>query len=144
MENPRLDGERTRQMLAAQAAGMGITEAFIDDLVETFYARVRVHPLLGPVFNTAIADWPAHLARMKDFWSSLALWTGRYHGKPVRAHQSMPGLTPALFPPWLALFRDTLADIAPSPQAAAFFMDRADRVAATLKAAVERPATNGH
>ncbi|MEC4590169.1 group III truncated hemoglobin [Nitrospirillum amazonense] len=70
---------------------------------------------------------------MKDFWSSLALWSGRYHGKPGQAHKAIPGLTPALFPIWLALFRGTLADIAPSPQVAAFLLERAERVAASLK-----------
>ncbi|MEC4590168.1 hypothetical protein VPG91_04150 [Nitrospirillum amazonense] len=41
-------------MLAAQAMAMGVTEDFIDRLVEIFYARARAHPRLRPVFDGAI------------------------------------------------------------------------------------------
>ena len=49
------------------------TDEEIDRLVETFYARVRRHHRLGPIFEAAIGEdgWPAHLATLKDFWSSV-------------------------------------------------------------------------
>ena len=34
--------------------------AAIAGLVDRFYDRVRVDPLLGPVFNAAVDDWDAH------------------------------------------------------------------------------------
>jgi hemoglobin len=36
-------------------------------LVDAFYARVRADPLIGPVFNDAVQDWPHHLALLGDF-----------------------------------------------------------------------------
>ena len=34
--------------------------------VHTFYARVRRHPVLGPIFNEAVEDWDEHLAEVAD------------------------------------------------------------------------------
>lgn len=51
-------------------------------LVTRFYTQVRSDSLLGPLFNRAIADWPAHLRKLADFWSSVMLTTGRYKGPP--------------------------------------------------------------
>lgn len=47
---------------------MEITEEQIGDLVETFYAKVRVDPEIGPIFNAIVSDWPHHLSVLKDFW----------------------------------------------------------------------------
>lgn len=55
-----------------------IDETAIDLLVPAFYARVRADALLGPIFESAIDDWPHHLAKLKDFWSSVMLASGRY------------------------------------------------------------------
>jgi hemoglobin len=40
-----------------------ITEDSVATLVDAFYARVRGHPALGPIFDAAIAEeeWPEHL-----------------------------------------------------------------------------------
>lgn len=43
-----------------------------------FYAKVRVDPEIGPVFNDAVQNWDAHLALLKDFWSTVMLTTGRF------------------------------------------------------------------
>ena len=48
-----------------------ITEAEIASLVERFYAKVRVDPEIGPIFNDAVQYWDAHLVLLKDFWSTL-------------------------------------------------------------------------
>lgn len=114
-----------------------IDEASIESLVHTFYARVRADPRLGPVFEAAIAEdaWPAHIARMCAFWSSVMLTTGRYSGNPVAVHRGVGGISPALFPHWLALFTATAADLFAPPLAAAF-TDKAARIAASLQGAV--------
>lgn len=52
-----------------------IAEAEISSLVERFYAKVRVDPEIGPVFNDAVHNWDAHLALLKDFWSTVLLTT---------------------------------------------------------------------
>lgn len=126
-----------RAALRADAAAIGVDEAYIARMVHAFYGRIRADAALGPVFDAAIADrWPAHLERMVAFWSSVALHTGGYSGKPVPAHARLDGLSPELFQRWLALFRETLHETAPSPEAADYFIERADRIAASLQMAL--------
>ncbi|WP_420434903.1 group III truncated hemoglobin [Hyphobacterium sp.] len=126
-----------RQAIRENAAAMGIDDAYISVLVETFYERVRAHPVLGPVFNDAIGDnWPEHLARMKDFWASVALNAGRYSGKPVPAHKKHASIKPQHFGVWLGLFEQTLTDTAPTPGALSYFMERAHRIAQSLQLAL--------
>lgn len=110
----------------------GVTEELIRRLVETFYDRVIRDPELGPIFQKALSGrWSKHLALMVDFWSSVALRTGRYQGKPQAAHMGM-SLTPELFSRWLALFEQTARELC-EPDAAAFFVDRAQRIAESLQ-----------
>ena len=114
------------------APAQGVSEALIRRLVEAFYTRVRQDPDLGPIFEDAVAQrWDAHLKTLVDFWSSVALRTGRYAGKPHQAHAALP-LTPALFERWLALFGATAREVC-EPDAAAFFVDRAGRIADSLQ-----------
>jgi len=125
--------EQRRAEIQAHAAAMGIDEAFISNLVDTFYSRVRVHEVLGPIFNSAIEDWDDHLPKMKAFWSSVAMNSGRYSGKPVPAHQKLTDVASEDFAVWLGLFEQTLKDIAPSPEVVPYFMERAQRIAESLK-----------
>jgi len=122
-----------RERAEAEMTAMGIDEAFIDRLVETFYGRVLQHPTLGPVFGAPLSGrWPEHMQKMKSFWSSVALRSGAYGGKPVQAHTGVANMSPDLFPQWLALFSETLSDIAPNPEATAWFMATAERIARSL------------
>lgn len=122
-----------RERAEADMGRMGIDAAFIDRLVETFYGRVQAHPRLGPVFDGRLAGrWPEHIDKMKRFWSSVAFKNGAYGGKPVQAHLGVEGMAADLFPEWLALFSDTLADIAPSEEARDWFMATAERIARSL------------
>jgi hemoglobin len=110
----------------------GVSEALIRELVETFYDRVIRDPELGPIFHKALSGrWSQHLRLMVDFWSSVALRTGRYQGKPQATHMGMD-LTPELFARWLSLFEATAQDIC-EPDVAAFFADRARRIAESLQ-----------
>ena len=110
----------------------GVTEELVRELVETFYDRVIRDPDLGPIFHKALSGrWSQHLALMVDFWSSIALRTGRYQGKPQAAHMGM-SLTPELFARWLSLFEATAREIC-EPDVAAFFVDRAGRIAESLQ-----------
>ncbi len=122
---------------AGPAIGEGcITEEAIHRLVGRFYARARRDELLGPVFahaiGTADADWAPHLARVSDFWSSVMLRSGRYHGDPFSAHLSLPDLQPAMFDRWLALFGETCAELFELDVADAF-RERAERIASSLR-----------
>ncbi|UXS02896.1 group III truncated hemoglobin [Agrobacterium tumefaciens] len=114
-------------------AAIGVDAQFIDLLVETFYARVLQHPTLGPVFAARLdGRWPEHMGKMKRFWSAVAFKNGGYGGKPVQAHVGVENMTAELFPQWLDLFSATLADIAPSREAHAWFMETAQRIARSL------------
>jgi hemoglobin len=114
-----------------------VTEATIKQLVDTFYARVRRDPTLAPIFAAAIAGdaWPAHLAKMYAFWSSVMLTSGRYKGDPVSAHRKIAGIQPPMFGNWLDLFEATAADLF-SPQIANQFACKARRIAESLKLAL--------
>ena len=80
-------------------------------LVHAFYARVRADALLGPVFAAHVADWPAHLAQLVDFWSAMLRGTRRFHGAPVQRHNALPELGVMAFERWLALFTQTTATL---------------------------------
>lgn len=98
-------------------------------VVERFYGRARLDPVIGPVFNRVIADadWPAHLKTIADFWSSMLLGSGRYYGRPMPKHLAIPELSDIHFVRWLALFRQTVDELCP-PEVAALFVERAERV----------------
>src|SRR6185437_2686518 len=83
-----------------------ISEQEISQLVDRFYAKVQLDPVIGPIFNQAIDDWPAHLALLKTFWSSVLLATRSYKGDPMLTHLQLP-LEEAHFQRWLALFAET-------------------------------------
>ena len=92
-----------------------IDEPALRRLVETFYGRAREDALLGPVFGRAVHDWPAHFDLLTDFWSSVLLGTGRFHGRPLPKHAAA-GVTSDLFPRWLELWDEAVDSLfAPGP-----------------------------
>lgn len=113
-------------------ACVGVTEAMVRDLVHAFYGRVRDDALLGPIFKGAVADWDEHLEKLCAFWSSVTLMSGRYKGAPMRAHAQLPGISAVHFDHWLALFSETAQAVCP-PDAAALFVDKAQRIAQSLE-----------
>jgi hemoglobin len=123
--------ERRALLTAEIAARTGIDAPMIERLVHAFYGKVRADALLGPVFETRIADWDTHLARMCAFWESVALMSAGYHGSPMARHLPLP-VDAAHFDRWLELFGETAAAICP-PAAAAHFVDRARRIASSLE-----------
>ena len=110
-----------------------ITEEDIAILVPAFYERVRQDPSLGPVFDTAIENWPHHLDRLKAFWSSVMLTSGKYKGQPMLAHvRHDQAMTPENFDRWLQLWNETTTELL-SPAAAAALQVRAGRIAESLQ-----------
>ena len=112
-------------------AETGIDEAMIARLVDGFYDRVRADPLIGPVFNERIGDWGPHLEQMRLFWSSVALMSGVYHGRPMPKHLPLP-VDARHFDRWLELFEATARELCP-PAAADHFIERARRIAESLE-----------
>lgn len=64
--------EQARARKMADALACGIDDAFISQLVESFYDTVRQDDTLGPIFAERIGV-AAILTRMKDFWASIML-----------------------------------------------------------------------
>lgn len=123
--------ERREKITAEIVERTGITEAMIEGLVRGFYTKVRLDPMLAPVFDARIRDWEPHLQQMCAFWSSVALMTGRYHGTPMVKHVPLP-VDAVHFDRWLALFEQTARELCPPP-AATHFVERAQRIAASLE-----------
>jgi hemoglobin len=107
------------------------TEAEITTLVQTFYARVRQDARLAPIFNAHVHDWPAHLHKLTDFWSSALRGTRRFRGTPMPVHAALPGLSAELFQHWLRLFDATLAEL-PNAALRARASELAHRIADSL------------
>lgn len=130
---------RRAAFTAQVQAETGIDEVMIEILVRAFYARVRRDDVLAPVFDAVIEDWEPHLQRMFAFWSSVALMSGRYHGRPMVKHTPLP-IEARHFDRWLALFEETARDVCPPP-AATRFAELARRIAESLELGVA--AANG-
>lgn len=120
--------------LTAMTLQPDFTDAEIDALVERFYAKVRQHHRLGPIFETAVGahGWPAHLATLKLFWAGVLRGDGGYKGSPMAVHQRVEGISAGLFTPWLGLFHLTCSELFDAPRAA-LVGQKAERIAQTLK-----------
>lgn len=91
------------------------TRADVELLVNTFYDGIRVHSLLGHIFNDmAKVNWETHLPKMYSFWSSLLLGEHSFTGNPMATHialsKSIP-LTALEFSEWIQLFNATVDDL---------------------------------
>ncbi len=123
--------ERRASITQDIMARTGIDEPMIATVVSAFYARVRLDPILAPIFAEKVKDWNHHIEKLTAFWSSVALMTGRYHGQPMQAHLPL-SIDARHFEHWLSLFRQSVSEICP-PAAAAHFMERAERIAESLE-----------
>lgn len=72
-------------------------------LLRHFYADVRQHREIGPIFIAQIQDWPAHLEKIADFWSSATGGPVRYEGPMPQKHFPL-GLQERHFAAWLDLW----------------------------------------
>lgn len=127
---------RKRAEKRAAAEAIGVDADYIDHFVEAFYGKIRDDDLLGPIFAARIADWPAHLARMKAFWRSVLHNSGEFAGNPVLKHLAIPGLDLAHFSHWLDLFYATLREAEGHPEATTLVGGRARMIADSLLTAI--------
>lgn len=121
----------------AEAQAIGISDPVISALVENFYTSIRDDKLLGPIFAAHVSDWPTHLARMKDFWASITLESGRYRGNPMAKHIAIGDLNAAHFERWLQLWEQTVTENIPQGEAAQSFRQAAARIADSLLTAIK-------
>lgn len=111
----------------------GVTESMIHDLVHSFYAEVRMDPLLGPIFDRAIGRaWDEHLNKLCDFWSSVLLLSGRFKGTPMAVHVGIPDIGAPHFQRWLDIFERVALEVCP-PHAAALFVGKSRMIARSLQ-----------
>lgn len=130
--SPPSYAEHARAQKMAHAEAMGINDALISRLVERFYGTVRNDDLLGPIFAAHVSDWALHLAKMKDFWASVTLESGRFHGSPMQKHIAVGDLEQAHFERWLMLWDRTVQEVAPNASASETFRISAKRIARSL------------
>ena len=132
MSDPHPLATAARNARLAQADALGIDHAFIDHLVERFYAKVRSDAVLGPIFAARIADWAPHLARMKGFWAAVLRGEGGFSGNPMARHTAIPGIDSFHFRRWLILFEATLRELEGDPAVTRLISDRAHTIADSL------------
>lgn len=97
-----------------------ITDAQIAAVIEEFYAAIRQHPGLGPVFAAHVTDWPAHEAKIANFWKNAIRHERVYDGNPMAVHKTAGNVRPGMFIPWLALFDRVLQRNLPAETAEAW------------------------
>jgi hemoglobin len=87
----------------------------IELLVNSFYNKVKVDEVLGPIFTVIIpVNWAVHLPVMYQFWENAVFFTGGYTGNPMVMHAHLHkkiGLTTGQFARWLALFDETTDEL---------------------------------
>lgn len=109
-----------------------ITEDQIAAVVAEFYACVRQHPGLGPVFAAHVTDWPAHEAKITRFWRNAILHDRVYDGNPLEKHRNAGNVRVPMFDVWLGLFDSVLKRELP-PETAAAWSALAHRIGRGLR-----------
>lgn len=83
-------------------------------LLRYFYADVRQHAEIAPIFAAQIDDWPAHLEKIADFWSGITGGPRLYAGGMPWKHIPLR-LEERHFAAWLGLWsRHCRAHLAPT------------------------------
>ncbi|MBA83788.1 group III truncated hemoglobin [Thalassobius sp. S69A] len=121
--------------MAAIPPKFDITRDDIARVVHSFYALVRQHPGLGPVFAAHVTDWPHHEEKIIRFWANAILHERDYDGNPLLVHRDAGNVRPGMFDPWLGLF-DTVLRQELQPQQAAAWSTLAHRIGRSLRAGV--------
>ncbi len=90
--------------------------ADINNLVVSFYKKVRKNEEIGYFFNNSIKDWDAHLEKLTDFWESNLYFTGSFRGNPAQAHVKVDTehenrITEYHFGIWLNLWFQTIDEL---------------------------------
>ncbi|OYU96428.1 MAG: globin [Bacteroidetes bacterium B1(2017)] len=92
-----------------------LSKSDIKLMVDTFYDKVKVDDLLGPIFHQVIGNnWEPHLLKMYTFWESLLFHNPVYNGTPYPKHADLPIKT-LHFERWLLLFNANLDSLFEGP-----------------------------
>jgi hemoglobin len=105
-------------------------------LVDEFYKKVKVDPLIGFVFTDIVhVNWENHLPVMYAFWENMLFFTGSYTGNPMEMHKHIHQLSPLRteqFDQWIKLFTNTVDELF-SGEKAELAKERALNIAAIMK-----------
>ena len=111
-------------------------------LVRRFYRRCVQDELLGPIFDTQVADWDHHFDVITEFWMWQLFGERGYHGQTLDAHrhvhEAMP-LGTEHFGRWVELFCETVDELAVGPVA-----ETAKQRGRKMAAAMERLLSGVH
>ena len=75
----------------------------ISKLLHSFYADIRQHDEIGPIFRAQIENWPAHIAKITEFWSRVTGGPSTYTGDVPGQHLPLQ-LEKIHFDRWLELW----------------------------------------
>ena len=100
-------------------------------LLKHFYADVRQHELIGPIFNEMIEDWSSHLDLIASFWSTVTGGPSGYSGQMPARHIPL-SLKEEHFQAWLGLWKHN-CQIQLTQDCAAEMIELADSVASRLR-----------
>lgn len=112
-----------------------ITRDEIARVVAAFYALIRAHPGLGPVFAAHVTDWGPHEDKITDFWANSILHERSYDGNPLAVHRAAGNVRPGMFETWLGLF-DLVLRTELRPDQAAAWSALAHKIGRSLRAGV--------
>ena len=95
-------------------------EADVEQLINRFYEKVVVDPVIGYIFTeVAKTDFARHLAVMYGFWKFLLLnASDTYQGNPMHKHVELHEKHPLKavhFDRWVALFEETVDELFAGP-----------------------------
>lgn len=84
----------------------------IEIVMNSFYQKARADELLGPVFNSRIAndEWPAHLKRINAFWKAILFAETGFEGNPMEKHMTLP-IAEKHFTRWLFLLNKPIDEL---------------------------------
>ncbi|QTV05033.1 group III truncated hemoglobin [Faecalibacter bovis] len=90
----------------------------INILVNSFYSKVKVDELLGPIFNAHISDdkWPEHLDKLTDFWETNLFGVAKFKGNPTQKHINVDknlnySIEQKHFGRWLQIWFETIDEL---------------------------------
>jgi hemoglobin len=108
-------------------------------LLKPFYADVRQHAVIGPIFTSHVTDWNSHLAKITEFWALQTGGPSAYRGGFAGAHLPL-GLRPEHFEHWLGLWELNSARQLP-PREAKEMIALAQEFGRRLRAVTQRTGT---
>jgi hemoglobin len=112
-------------------------------LVDAFYARVLVDPILRPLFvDAGQIQLDKHLPLIRAYWEKLLLGEKGYNRHTMNIHRAVSArqhFEPAAFLRWLSLFEQTIEEHFEGPGADRA-LDVARHIAINMNRALGNPA----